>query len=203
MKKIILSILLMASVIAANAQRKYFYITLDMQKPLANTSWIDDFSGHGGRLGYRVFINDKISAGVDVGWMSFDEYKPTETKEITNGHITTDYFNYIYSYSAAASAQYNFKVGEKEKLFPYVGLGLGVNHQEYVQYYNIYTDADKSWGFLARPEAGILVRIGTRRAVGLMAAVHYDFSTNKTELYNYDNFSSTGFQVGIMLMSLY
>lgn len=203
MKKIFLLVVMMTCVMAANAQRKYFYFTLDMQKPLANTSWIDDFSGHGGRLGYRVFINDKISAGLDLGWMSFDEYKPTETMEITNGHITTDYFNYIYSYSAAASAQYNFKVGEEEIFFPYVGLGLGANRMEYVQYYNIYSDGDKSWGFLARPEAGILIRFGTRKSMGLMAAVHYDFSTNKTDLYGYDNFSSAGFQIGLMLMSLY
>jgi hypothetical protein len=190
-------------VVAVNAQHKYFYFTIDMQKPLANTSWIDDVSGHGGRFGYRVFLNDKFSAGVDLGWMSFDEYKPTETIEVTNGAITTDYFNYIYSYSATASGQYNFNLGEKKIVFPYVGLGLGVNRMEYVQYYNIYSDGDKSWGFLARPEAGILVRFGQRKSLGAMAAIHYDFSTNKTDLYGYNNFSSAGFQIGVMLMSMY
>jgi hypothetical protein len=203
MKKLLLLLLMIVSVAAANAQRKYFYFTIDMQKPLANTSWIDDFSGHGGRLGYRVFITDNLSAGLDLGWMSFDEYKPTETIEVTNGAITTDYFNYIYSYSAAASAQYNFKVNDAKLFFPYVGLGLGVNRQEYAQYYNIYSDGDKSWGFLARPEAGILVRFGKRKSLGAMAAAHYDFSTNKTALYGYDNFSAVGFQFGIMLMSMY
>ena len=66
--------------------------------------------------------------------------------------------------------------------------------------YNIYTEEENSWGFLARPEAGILVRIGTRRKLGLMAAVHYDFSTSKSVNYGYDNFMNAGFQVGIMLM---
>jgi hypothetical protein len=94
-------------------------------------------------------------------------------------------------------------VGEKELFFPYVGLGLGVSRQEYVQYYNIYTDGDRSWGFLARPEAGILVRFGSRKSFGAMAALHYDFSTNKSALYAYDNFSSVGFQIGVMLMSMY
>ena len=59
---------------------------------------------------------------------------------------------------------------------------------------------ESSWGFLARPEAGILWRIGTRRKLGLMAAAHYDFSTSKSESYGYDNFMNAGFQLGIMLM---
>jgi hypothetical protein len=201
MKKLIFSfVIALMFVSEANAQNKYFYVTLDVQKPLTNTTWINGASAKGGRVGYRGFISPKFSAGVDIGWMSFDEYKPTETVEITNGAITTDYFNYIYSYSAVASAQYNFTIGDGDLFFPYVGVGLGANRMEYVQYYNIYSDGDKSWGFLARPEAGILVRFGKRRALGAMAAVHYDYSTNSTDLYRYNNFSTVGFQIGVMLM---
>lgn len=203
MKSIFFSmILVMLSMTTFAQEGSYFYFNVDMQKPLANTSWIDDFSAHGGRIGYRTFISENFSAGLDIGWMSFDEYKPTQTIEYTNGAITTDYFNYIYSYSAAASAQYNFPLGEKRLFIPYAGLGVGATRAEYFQYYNIYKDGDTSWGFLARPEAGILVRFGERRSLGAMAAVHYDFTTNKSDIYQYDNFSAIGFQIGIMLLSL-
>ena len=131
----------------------------------------------------------------------YDQYKPTETTETGSGAITTDYFKYVYSYSAAASAQYNFRLGESETFYPYVGLGLGANSNEYTLYYNIYKDSETKWGFLARPEAGILVKFGQRRSLGAMAAVHYDYSTNKSENFDYDNFSSVGFQVGIILMN--
>jgi hypothetical protein len=33
-----------------------------------------------------------------------------------------------------------------------------------------------------------------------MAAVHYDFSTAKSDTYNYTSFSNLGIQIGIMLM---
>ncbi len=52
---------------------------------------------------------------------------------------------------------------------------------------------------LRAPEAGMIVRLG--RSIGAMAAVHYDYSTNKSEYFNYDNFSALGFQLGVVFMN--
>lgn len=184
------------------AQEKYFYFAVDVNKPMSNTEWIDKTSAHGFRIGYRGFINDKFSAGLDVGTTTFEQYNPTETSQNGNWTITTDYFKYVYSYSATLSGQYNFAVGDRETFFPYVGLGLGANNNQYVIYYNIYQDTETSWGFLARPEAGVLVRIGRRGTFGVMGAVHYDYSTNQSKKFNYDNFSTVGFQIGVVFLDL-
>ena len=197
MKKIILFALVIISH-AGVAQDKYFYINLDVNKPLSNTSWIKDVSGRGGRAGYRAFITEKFSAGVDFGWNYFDQYNPTETVQNPTGAMTTDYFKYINSYSAVISGQYYFPIGKGETLFPYAGLGLGANNNEYKIYYNIYDDREQSWGFLARPEAGILVKFGPRRSIGAMAALHYDYSTNRSDKFGYRNFSTAGFQFGLI-----
>ena len=183
------------------AQEKYFYLALDINKPLSNTSWVGDVSPHGARAGYRVFINPRFSAGLDAAWSTFDQYHPTETVQNQNGAVTTDYFKYVYTYSLTASAQYYFPAGDGERFLPYAGLGLGANNNEYVTYYNIYQDNDRRWGFLARPEAGIIVKFGARRSLGAMAAVHYDYSTNKSDKFNYSNFSTVGFQIGIVMLS--
>jgi hypothetical protein len=201
MKKLMI-ILLMSVPCALIAQEKYFYINLDVNKPLSNTSWIGGTSANGVRAGYRVFINPKISAGLDLGSSTFDQYRPTETYPNGNGAITTDYFKYIYSYSAVVSGQYNFKVGEGRTIFPYAGLGLGANNNEYVLYYNVYQNKERSWGFLARPEAGILVKFGSRRSLGAMAAIHYDYSTNRSKEFDYSNFSTAGFQIGLVFLEL-
>lgn len=184
------------------AQEKYFYLTLDVNKPLSNTEWIGNTSAQGFKAGYRVFINRKFSAGLDLGSTTLQQYRPTETYANGNGAITTDYFKYIYSYSAAVSGQYNLEVGDGETLFPYVGLGLGANNNQYVLHYNAYQQADGGWGFLARPEAGLLLKIGRRGSFGAMAAVHYDYSTNQSEQFSYTNFSTVGFQVGLILLDL-
>jgi hypothetical protein len=187
---------------SAMAQDKYFYVTLDVSKPLSNTSWTDDVSARGARVGYRSFITEKISAGIDLGWNVFDEYKPRQTFETGSGAVTTDYFNYIYSYSVALSGQYNFTVGNDEKIFPYVGLGLGAAHQEYTKYYNFYSENETAWGFLARPEAGIMITLNERRSIGALAAIHYDYSTNRIKNYDYKGFSALGFQIGLAFMDL-
>jgi hypothetical protein len=194
----IIAMIMIATV--CQAQDKYFYLTLDVSKPLMNTSWVSDASARGARIGYRSFITEKISAGLDLGWNSFDEYKPRETFQTESGAFTTDYFNYIYSYSAAISGQYNFTVGDGETFFPYAGIGLGASSQEYVKYYNFYSEKDASWGFLARPEAGIMVKFGQRRSIGAMAAIHFDYSTNKSDYFNYNGFSALGFQIGLVFM---
>jgi opacity protein-like surface antigen len=199
MKKIIICISLLLPVLTAAAQENYFYINLDINTPMSNRDWIGSTSARGAKIGYRKFINEKFSAGVDIGSASYSQYFPMEKFVDGNTVTSTDYFNYVTNYTFAASGQYNFKINP-EWLLPYAGIGLGAANNKYTRYYNIYTDVDQSWGFLARPEAGVLVRLSKRRSIGAMAAVHYDFSTAKSEMYNYTSFSNLGVQVGIMLM---
>ena len=183
------------------AQQKYVYLNLDVTKPLSNTAWIEDVTMSAGKIGYRGFVTPNFSAGLDLGWANFDQYEPTSTKENSTGAITTDYFHYIYQYSGAISGQYYFKPEDEERFFPYAGLGLGASTNEYVLYYNIYEDRERSWGFLARPEIGVLWRFSERSSLGIMAAIHYDYTTNRSEKFNYNNFSAVGFQIGLMGMT--
>lgn len=183
------------------AQQKYIYLNLDINKPLSNTEWIEDLTMAAGKIGYRGFITPNFSAGLDLGWANFDQYEPVSTKENATGAITTDYFHYVYSYSGAISGQYYFKPEDEDRFFPYVGLGLGASTNEYVLYYNIYEESERSWGFLARPEIGVLFRFTERSPLGIMAAVHFDYSTNKSGTFGYSNFSTLGFQIGLMTMT--
>lgn len=202
MKILRVTFLLMLCAVGVQAQDNYLYINWDINTPLSNTSWIGNTSARGGKAGYRGFIADgKFSAGVDFNWATYDQYAPTETIQNPTGAITTDYFKYIYNYGLTASGQYYFLKGESDIWYPYAGVGLGANYNDYTLYYNIYKDVKKSWGFLARPEAGVLVRFGPRSSVGAMAAVHVDYSTNRGKDFGYNNFITVGGQVGLVLMS--
>jgi hypothetical protein len=186
----------------AFAQESYVYFAWDVNTPISNTAWIGSTSTRGARIGYRHFIgaSRRFSVGLDVNWAYFQEYKPTETFQTQGGAITTDYFNEIFQLGIAGSAQYYFQVGEAQRIFPYAGLGLGAGRNDYSVYYNIYEDQESQWGFQARPEAGVLVRIGERRRFALSAAIHYDFSTARSQRYNYDSFSTWGFHLGGALL---
>lgn len=193
--------ILLALVFAAEAvfaQEKYFYLAWDANVPLSSREWIGNTSTRGVKAGYRVFITPAVSVGLDVTSAAFDQYFPAVTITNPTGAVTTDYFNYLYAGSAVLSGQYNRYLNENETLVAYGGLGLGANMNEYVRFYNIYDDRDRAWGFIARPEAGISLRFGRRRGMGIMAAVHYDFSTNRSENFDYNNFNAVGFQLGLM-----
>jgi outer membrane protein W len=202
MKRALIVALIACFTSGVNAQEKYVFAALDVNIPMSNTDWVKATSNKGLKLGYHAFLNEKFSAGFDFSTNTYEEYNPTETRQTGSGALTTDYFKYIYSYSAAINGQYNFKIGDRETFFPYVGLGLGANNNEYVLYYNIYHDAEQKWGFLARPEAGILVKISKRGSLGLIGALHYDYSTNKSEKFNYDKFTAMGFHIGLMMLDL-
>jgi hypothetical protein len=195
MKKIII-LFLSCVAITAQAQHNYLYVGFDISKP-ATPDFVNATSGNGVKLGYRFFIDDRFSIGIDFNKNTYDQYEPTETFSTGNGHITTDYFTYIYSFGIAASGQYNFNL--KDKFFPYVGLGLGALNNEYTLYYNIYSESDRDWGFLVRPEAGITAKLG--RSLGAFASVTYDYTTNKSDYFELDNFSTVGFQLGLVVMS--
>lgn len=197
---IIALFMVVMSAVSAMAQRSYFYFAWDVNQPLSNTSWIDETSARGAKLGFRKIIGEqrRISVGLDVNWNYFQSYKPTETFYSDNGAVTTDYFNDLFQMGATLTGQYYFPLSDKQIFFPYVGLGLGANRNEYTVSYNIYQDQESAYGFLARPEAGILVRIGERRRFGVIAAVHYDYSTNRSDSYGYDNFMTAGFQIGVV-----
>lgn len=197
---LLLFALMLTTTVTTLAQRSYFYVGWDVNQPLSNTQWIDETSTRGVRFGFRKFVGDerRISVGLDLNWSYFETYKPTETFYSDNGAITTDYFNDIFQLAGTLSGQYYFPIGDKQVFYPYVGLGLGANRNLYTVSYNIYQDEEEAYGFLARPEVGILVRIGERRRFGLTAAVHYDYSTNSSDNYGYSNFTTAGFQIGVV-----
>ncbi len=202
LKKYFLIVLLGLSASWATAQDNFFYLSWNYQVPLSNTDWLDASSARGGKIGYRFFVlEDRLTMGVDLSWITFNQYQPTQTFQQDNGAITTDYFKFIYNYGATLSAQYYFPVSDRKILFPYAGLGLGANYNDFTLYYNIYSDSYTSWGFLARPEAGIVVRFGAYRSLGAIAAVHYDYSTNKNENFDYSSFNTVGFKLGVVLMN--
>jgi hypothetical protein len=202
MKKLLFLFLVLTSGISSLAQQNYFYLAWDYNIPMSNKNWLDSGSPNGGAAGYRFFISDEqLSVGLDINWATYDQYESTQTFQQTSGAITTDYFKYIYNYGAVVSGQYYFPAGDSELFFPYAGLGLGASLNEYTLYYNIYTDSYRNWGFLARPEAGVVVKFGKYRSLGAIAAVHYDYSTNKQAQFNYSNFSALGFKIGIVAMT--
>lgn len=200
MKKAILFLAIFTTAsIAASAQRDEWYLknimTLNWQfatpvnaNYLTNTSWV------GGNFEFRHFVNKKVSIGAGLSWNSFEQYIGPKLYEKPDGSraLFTDMVRQVYTLPLYANAHYYFESGSKIK--PYVGIGLGGQYSEQSAYYNIFVSEAKNWGFVARPEVGLLYKLGNY--AGLHLNVGYSYATNKNEDFKVDNLKHVYYSLG-------
>jgi hypothetical protein len=181
---------------------RFYFLSWDNNSPLSNKDFINQSSSLGIKLGFRKRINEegKLWVGGDLGWATYKQYIPSNAYTYGTQSVTTDLYNYVYSYNLSVNIDYFFLPMEKI-IVPYGGLGIGVAYDKFAQYYNIYGSSNTSWGFLAKPEAGVLIGFKENSPWRIKAAVHYDYSTNTSTDFNYKNFMSMGFQVGVVKMA--
>jgi hypothetical protein len=181
---------------------RFYFLSWDNNSPMSNKDFISQSSSLGTKLGFRKRLNDedKFWVGADFGWAVYKQYFPTQTYTSGVQSVTTDLYNYAYTYSLSANLDYFFL--PMEKIFvPYAGLGIGGAYDKFAQYYNVYGSQSSSWGFLVRPEAGVLIGFKENSPWRIKAAFHYDYSTNTSSDFDYKNFMSMGFQIGLVKMA--
>jgi opacity protein-like surface antigen len=164
-----------------------------------NNDFLTKTSFAGGKFEYRHFFPGKpLSLGVSLGWNSYEQYIPTQTITYDEGSkaITTDMDRVIYTVPVAAIGHYYFNYGKMA--MPYLGVGIGAQYSEQDIYYNIFLDEEYNWGFLVRPEIGVLIAPGQKNW-GILAGASYSFATNKNESFNIDNLKNFSFNIGLFL----
>lgn len=165
-----------------------------------NNDFLTATSLAGGKLEYRKFLPAKpVSFGVSLSWNSYEQYIPTQTIQYDNGNkaITTDMDRVIYTVPVAALAHYYFNYGKP--VMPYAGVGIGAQYAEQTIFYNIFESDDYNWGFLVRPELGLLVMPGRQNRWGILAGASYSYATNKNSTFDLDNLKNFSFNIGFFL----
>ena len=158
------------------------------------TSWA------GGNIEYRRMIKPNLSVGLQGSWNSFEEYVPRTTyqKPDGSGAITSDIVKDVYSVPITLNVHYYFDNGDK--LLPYAGIGLGTQYSDQTIYFNIYGLEDETWGFVARPEVGLIYPFqGSHTAIYLSAA--YNYASNNSDAMNTDNLSHFAASIGFIFSS--
>lgn len=156
---------------------------------LSETSW------SGFRIDYRHMITPNISFGLAMSFNTFDEYfsKQTYQREDGTGAITSDMIRQIYTSPITASFHYYFDSG---MIKPYAGIGLGAQYSEQNAYLNIYVISSNNWGFVTRPEAGLIAQFNDY--IGGYLSVAYNYSTNKNDSFDIDNISHIPITIGVV-----
>lgn len=190
-----------AEAFAQTSYDRYFFFGSDVVKPMNNTSFINSLSAKGFQVGYRERINDHFYAGGDFNSSTLSEHNPRQTYHTTTGDLTVEFYKYVVTYSATLAGEYYFS--PEKRLSPFAGLGIGANYNSYSMFYNVFTPKDNSWGVIFRPQAGVLYRLGQEQSWGVMAAVHYDYSTARSDYFGYTGFTTLGLRVGIVVTNLF
>ena len=201
MKKVIFIIAFLSGINMAIAQdfEGYYTASFDFNQPLSNTNRVNSMSILGLKVGYHRLLNKKFTLGGELNWGTYKQYHPTVTATQPDGSVvTTDYFDYVYSYGLVLNGRY--MMSYNQTFNPYFGLGVGVGYNKYAQFYNVYEYQKKATGFLARPEAGMIIRFSQRRSVCGLVGVHYDYSTTISSAGGYSDFTNYGFNIGIVIL---
>ena len=200
MKKIIIIAIffVMASAVV-NAQSQFGAISWNVNFP-TTTDYLSKTSFSGGRIEYRYFPKFKnFSLGLAMDWSTYEEYLPRQTFQKPDGSaaVTSDFVSQVYQVPIALTAHYYFETKNK-MLKPYVGLGLGAQYLDQELYYNVYVSENENWGFLARPELGVLIYPQGQHNWGFMVGAYYSYASNKTELLDLNSFTNFGVNIGFL-----
>lgn len=178
--------------------KKYYAVVFDANKPLTNKEFINNPSTRGGRFIYRESINNRFSAGGEIGFATYNDHLPPQTYPSGSSTVFAELFTYAYNYSLTISGEYYFTEGMWIK--PFVGFGLGAAYNRYTSFYNVFADSDGVWGALFRPNAGALMRFGKKSRWAGRVSTHFDYSTTKSPNFDYNSFINVGVDAGITLI---
>jgi len=203
MKKLIILIFISAACMGSLSAQKETstwhldnFMTFNWQiaTPIS-TNYLKETSLAGGNFEYRRFLKPNMSVGIGFSWNSFEQHIPPQVYEKPDGsrQLYTDFIHQVYTLPMYLNAHYYFGSGEKMK--PYAGIGLGAQYSEQSAYYNIFVTEEKNWGFVARPEAGLLYKLSNY--LGLHGNVGFNYATNKNDAFKIESLKHVYYSIGI------
>lgn len=177
-----------------NFRTNFFFAGYEIAIP-NNTSYLTKTSWSGARVDFHRMVTPNVSVGFGISFNSFEQYfdKQTYQRSDQTGAITGDMVRQVYTSPLTISTHYYFK-GDVVK--PYVGIGLGAQYSSQNAYFNIYEVKFNNWGFVARPEIGLMGNLSSN--ISGFASVAYNYATNHNSLFNINHLSQIPITVGIV-----
>ncbi|MFP4470054.1 MAG: outer membrane beta-barrel protein [Bacteroidales bacterium] len=192
MKKIIISVFIIAFAQLATAQDTYWSITWEMSIPTGPTQdFIEKSSFRGFGFEGRKFVDNNVSIGGGIHWNVFYEKKDKITTVVDNITLTGTHFNYINAFPFFFNASWYMNEGSYVR--PYVGLNAGGIYAVYRKDIGLYRIEEDPLKLGLAPEIGVMVDAYTGMGFTINARYNYGLQTSETDALNY-----FGINVGLL-----
>ncbi len=177
MKKVILSLIFLATISNVNAQ-SITNFSYSVGFPSSDfSSYISDTSFRGFSFGFSRFVKPNITAGVNVGWNVFYENKGYDTYNDGTASLSGKQFRTNNSVPLTGNVNYYFRQTDKMNLYGGMGLGLLYNHRNTDMY--VYTIDEESWNFTLQPEIGFEFKVDPKVSMTVAAKYYYAFESGE------------------------
>ena len=201
MKKIkivlITIIILLAGVINTSAQRGELRMTAGIAGATPSGDFkdvVDKTSLRGADVNILYGINDKFSAGLNIGFQDFYQKFPRSVYKLSDGSdISAVLTNSIQTLPILATAKYSFL--PQARVQPYATAGVGGAIVLNRQYIGEYPNETNKFSFAAKPGAGVYIPFRKQGEVGVNLGVNYNYIAYKQD--DISNLSYIGFTIGI------
>lgn len=198
-RNIILPLFALLSFTAVQAQKGVTKATIQYNMGLPTGSFnsnLSETSLRGFKADVLHGLNDKLSIGFGTGFQDFYQKNPRQVYKLTDGSDVSAVLSHsIQTIPLLATARYSFTPGAAVQ--PYAGLGVGGNLITYSQLLGEFGDQQSSFGFAARPEAGIYVPFKKGGESGFTLGASYNIMPfNKI---GFSNLNNIGIQAGVSI----
>ena len=201
MKKIkivlITIIILLAGVINTSAQMGELRMTASIAGATPSGDFrdvVDKTSLRGADVNILYGINDKFSAGLNIGFQDFYQKFPRSVYKLSDGSdISAVLTNSIQTLPILATAKYSFL--PQARVQPYATAGVGGAIVLSKQYIGEYPNETNKFSFAAKPGAGVYIPFRKQGEVGVNLGVNYNYIAYKQD--DISNLSYIGFTIGI------
>jgi outer membrane protein W len=179
------------------AGQDLFFVGYEVDIPTDN-NYLTKASWQGARFDYQRMITSNVSVGIGVSYNSFNQYFHEQTYQRADGTgaVTSDMIRQVYTSPITASVHYYF---QGDIIKPYIGVGLGTEYSEQNAYFNIYEVSTRNWGFVARPEAGLIAKFSPN--IGGFLSAAYNYATNSNDAFHINHLSQFPITIGLLFVA--
>jgi opacity protein-like surface antigen len=179
MKKVILSLILLATISNMNAQSNTNF-SYSVGFPSSDfSSYICDTSFRGFSFSYSRFVKPNITAGVNFGWNVFYEEKGYDTYTTGTASLSGKQYRTNNAVPLTGNVNYYFKQSQKVNVYGGLGLGLVYNVRNTDMY--VYTVEEDSWNFALQPEIGLEYKLSSNTAMTIAGKYYYAFESGEID----------------------